>query len=85
VTVAGPDGAPVALAIDKATSLVARLRWYDNGALRHHELSDYRAVDGIQFAFHRKIVFPGGWFDITYVTIEVDPEIASAELAAPSE
>ncbi len=73
VMIRKPDGASeTQIFLDPATHLMARMVYEKNGSKGIEQYSDYRAVEGIQFAFRQKTEVASQSFDVTITDIKLN-------------
>lgn len=79
--VSQPNRPDVTLYFDPKTADIVRVAYQRQGpdgpVDEHEDLSDYRVVDGIRFAFHAVTTTPGGKIDRVVQAIRVNPVVSA--------
>ena len=82
-----PGRPDVTLYFDPATADIMRVEYQrqtpEGPASEHEDLSDYRVVDGIRFAFRATTTTPGGKIERHLTSIKVNPPVAATLFQRP--
>lgn len=85
VGLAAPGIGTVTLCFDPASKQLVQLSYTQRGEALAIEMSDFRDVSGIQFGFRRKITYPDLVVDVTYSSIELDPNVSAGYFDRPAD